>query len=136
MYAEELDNIIVPTLIDICKHHFHLSRLECQSRAAVYAAISLQPIAIQVQIKSDATKAIEDGLTKHRKKKLDLEGNPSPTKRRKLSGQYKDQIATGSNITPSAPQKKTANDHEPHYDQEMEANSELIYPRRNESTAS
>lgn len=57
----------------------------------IYTAISLQPLAIQQKINSDTTEAIKNGLTKHGKMGRELDGNPKPRKRQRLSRELENQ---------------------------------------------
>ena len=112
MDVNKMDRITVVTLTDICKQHFHLSRKECNSKTGIHAAIFRQPIPVQQKIDLDITKAIENGLTKHRKRTQDLEENLRTRKRQRLSGDTEIQNASTSTIPLSPPQIQQSDTYE------------------------
>lgn len=75
MELNKLDRITVANLIGICQRHVLLSRLDRQTRASLYDAISRQPITVQQTINIEANNAIEAGLTKYRKRGCESEGS-------------------------------------------------------------
>ena len=80
MDPTKLERITVADLIGICQHHLSLSRLDHQSRASIWNAISQQPITVQQTINTEANNTIEAGLTKHRKRGYDKERSKGPLK--------------------------------------------------------
>jgi hypothetical protein len=74
MGIDKLGRISVALLKDVCTQHMPLSRLDRQSRANLYFAIARQDRTVQELINSGASNAIEAGLTKHRKRTRNQEG--------------------------------------------------------------
>lgn len=84
MDVDQLEKIAVANLVDICKGHFTLSRLDRQTRASVYDAISRQSIAVQQTINDLTIAAVEAGLGKYRKREHEGDGYQAFSKRRRL----------------------------------------------------
>lgn len=61
-----------------------LSRLDRQTRASLYSAISCQNADVQEFINRDASEAIGRGLTKYGKRRLEGEGSQKPSSRPRL----------------------------------------------------
>lgn len=127
MDIEKLDSITIATLTDICDQYFHLSRQDYRLRARVYAAISLQPIAVQRNINSDTNEAIESGLTKHRKKDQKPDQDQRPSKRQRLSTGAENQDDPMTTIPlPALHLRQPDNQEDPHPGNE--SNGENIVP--------
>ena len=85
MDPNKLNRITVATLTGICQHHLPLSRLDRQTRASLYDAISRQTITVQQAIDTEVNNAIEAGLTKYRKRGSEQGGSQGPLKRARLA---------------------------------------------------
>jgi hypothetical protein len=67
MDIKKFSKITVVNLTAICRVHMMLSRLDCQTRASLYAAIMNQQASVQEAINAGADMAIRSGLVKHGK---------------------------------------------------------------------
>jgi hypothetical protein len=65
MEVNMVEKISVVNLIDICKRHMQLSRIDRQTKALLYSAISNQDSNFQESISKDVSNAIQSGLVKY-----------------------------------------------------------------------
>ena len=65
MDVNKLGKISVTSLVDICRRQMRMSRLDCQSRASIYSAISGQDTIVQESINTAVNNAIQSGLVKY-----------------------------------------------------------------------
>ena len=86
MDVNKLRKITVVNLTAICRAHMTLSRLDCQTRASLYAAILNQQASVQEAINAGADMAIRSGLVKHGKtrERRESEGGQGARKRPRL----------------------------------------------------
>jgi hypothetical protein len=67
MDLNELNKITVVELTAICRCHIALSRLDCRTRASLYAAVQEQNPLVRDAINVDVEKAIQSGFVKYKK---------------------------------------------------------------------
>ena len=82
MDINKLRKITIINLTAICRAHMTLSRLDCQMRASLYAAILNQQASVQEAINAGADMTIRSGLVKHGKtqERRESEGGQGPRK--------------------------------------------------------
>ena len=92
MDLNKLSKITVVNLTAICRSYMTLSRLDCQTKGSLYAAIRNQTTIVQEAINEGVERAIRSGIVKNRKlrDRKDDEQIQGPSKRQHLCEEERD----------------------------------------------